>query len=90
MLDEVYPFLVAVRDPKHAPQLGGTVHVFVAMTMTQMAACTAVAGVIPAGWRIESVLGVAEPTLMRRGLKPGTVEELSGGVRQSTWDLTFP
>lgn len=79
--DRVYPFLVAVRDPQHDPQLGGTVHIFVAMTMTQMAARDAVREVLPQGWRIESVLGVAEPTLVqRRGLKPGSVEELSGGV----------
>ncbi len=63
------------------PQLGGTVHIFVAMTMTQMPARDAVQGVIPPGWRIEVVLGVAEPTLVqRRRQKPGSVEELSSGV----------
>jgi hypothetical protein len=79
--DQVHPFLVAVRDPNHAPQLGGTVHILVAMTMTQKAARDTVQEIIPEGWRIEAVLGVAEPTLViRRGLKPGTVEELSGGM----------
>jgi hypothetical protein len=78
--DAVYPFLVSVRDPRSAAHLGGTVHVFVAMTMTQMAARNAVSEALPDGWRIEDVLGVAQPSVVPRcGLRAGSVEELGTG-----------
>lgn len=81
MLSEaVYPFLVSVRDPRQAPHLGGTVHIFVAVTMTQMAAREAVREALPEGWRIEAVLGVAESRMVPRyGLKAGSIEELGVG-----------
>jgi hypothetical protein len=75
-----YPFLVLARDPRSAPHLGGTVHVFVATTMTQMAARDAVRDALPAGWRVEAVLGVAQSgVLPQSGLPEGSIAELGVG-----------
>lgn len=73
------PFLVVVQQPHDGPELSSIARIFIAYVATREEALEAVSGAVPQDWKIDRVMGVGLPSLVeRRGLRPGSVEELAG------------